>query len=166
MKEVQFREAICEAMSEEMRKDESIYLIGEEVAEYNGAYKASKGMLAEFGAKRVIDAPIAELGFAGISIGAAMNGNRPIVEFMTWNFSLVAIDQILNNAAKMPRSIFSLFFIGDSSFHLKGGALIAGDDRRRPIEREFFQRFAGFERLRVFQRERGTRHAADAGARL
>ena len=101
MKEVQFREAICEAMSEEMRKDESIYLIGEEVAEYNGAYKASKGMLAEFGPKRVIDAPIAELGFAGISVGAAMNGNRPIVEFMTFNFSLVAIDQIISNAAKM-----------------------------------------------------------------
>ena len=101
MKEVQFREAICEAMSEEMRKDESIYLVGEEVAEYNGAYKASKGMLAEFGPNRVIDAPIAELGFTGISVGAAMNGNRPIVEFMTFNFSLVAIDQIISNAAKM-----------------------------------------------------------------
>src|SRR5574343_1981448 len=101
MKEVQFREAICEAMSEEMRKDESIYLIGEEVAEYNGAYKASKGMLAEFGPKRVIDTPIVELGFAGIGVGAAMNGLRPIVEFMTFNFSLVAIDQIINSAAKM-----------------------------------------------------------------
>lgn len=101
MKETTFREAICQAMSEEMRKDESIYLIGEEVAEYNGAYKASKGMLDEFGPKRVIDAPIAELGFAGISVGAAMNGNRPIVEFMTFNFSLVAIDQIISNAAKM-----------------------------------------------------------------
>ena len=88
-------------MSEEMRRDESIYLMGEEVAEYNGAYKASKGMLDEFGAKRVIDTPIAELGFAGISVGAAMNGNRPIVEFMTFNFSLVGIDQIINNAAKM-----------------------------------------------------------------
>jgi len=84
-----------------MRKDESIYLIGEEVAEYNGAYKASKGMLAEFGPKRIIDSPIAELGFAGISVGAAMNGNRPIVEFMTFNFSMVAIDQIISNAAKM-----------------------------------------------------------------
>lgn len=101
MKTIQFREAICEAMSEEMRRDESIYLIGEEVAEYNGAYKASKGMLDEFGAKRVIDAPIAELGFAGIAVGSAMNGNRPIVEFMTFNFSLVGIDQIINNAAKM-----------------------------------------------------------------
>lgn len=88
-------------MSEEMRRDESIYLIGEEVAEYNGAYKASKGMLDEFGPKRVIDAPIAELGFAGIGVGSAMNGNRPIVEFMTFNFSLVGIDQIINNAAKM-----------------------------------------------------------------
>ncbi len=101
MKTVQFREAICEAMSEEMRRDESIYLIGEEVAEYNGAYKASKGMLDEFGEKRVIDAPIAELGFAGIAIGSAMNGNRPIVEYMTFNFSLVGIDQIINNAAKI-----------------------------------------------------------------
>ncbi|MCU0350113.1 MAG: pyruvate dehydrogenase complex E1 component subunit beta [Flavobacterium sp.] len=101
MKTIQFREAICEAMSEEMRHDDSIYLIGEEVAEYNGAYKASKGMLDEFGPKRVIDAPIAELGFAGIAVGSAMNGNRPIVEFMTFNFSLVGIDQIINNAAKM-----------------------------------------------------------------
>ena len=101
MKTVQFREAICEAMSEEMRRDESIYLMGEEVAEYNGAYKASKGMLDEFGAKRVIDTPIAELGFAGVAVGSAMNGNRPIVEYMTFNFSLVGIDQIINNAAKI-----------------------------------------------------------------
>jgi pyruvate dehydrogenase E1 component beta subunit len=101
MKTVQFREAICEAMSEEMRRDESIFLIGEEVAEYNGAYKASKGMLDEFGAKRVIDSPIAELGFTGIAVGSAMNGNRPIVEYMTFNFSLVGIDQIINNAAKI-----------------------------------------------------------------
>ncbi len=101
MKTVQFREAICEAMSEEMRRDESIYLMGEEVAEYNGAYKASKGMLDEFGEKRVIDTPIAELGFGGIAVGSAMNGNRPIVEYMTFNFSLVGIDQIINNAAKI-----------------------------------------------------------------
>ncbi len=101
MKVLQFREAIAEAMSEEMRRDESVYLMGEEVAEYNGAYKASKGMLDEFGPKRVIDTPIAELGFSGIAVGSAMNGNRPIVEFMTFNFSLVGIDQIINNAAKM-----------------------------------------------------------------
>jgi pyruvate dehydrogenase E1 component beta subunit len=101
MKTLQFREAICEAMSEEMRRDESVFLLGEEVAEYNGAYKASKGMLDEFGAKRVIDTPIAELGFTGIAVGSAMNGNRPIVEFMTFNFSLVGIDQIINNAAKI-----------------------------------------------------------------
>ena len=101
MKTIQFREAIAEAMSEEMRRDESIYLMGEEVAEYNGAYKASKGMLDEFGAKRVIDTPIAELGFAGIAIGSTMTGNRPIVEYMTFNFSLVGIDQIINNAAKI-----------------------------------------------------------------
>lgn len=101
MKTLQFREAIAEAMSEEMRKDPSIYLMGEEVAEYNGAYKASKGMLDEFGPKRVIDTPISELGFAGIGVGSAMNGNKPIIEFMTFNFALVGIDQIINNAAKI-----------------------------------------------------------------
>lgn len=101
MKTLQFREAIAEAMSEEMRRDESIYLMGEEVAEYNGAYKASKGMLDEFGPKRVIDTPISELGFAGVAVGSTMTGNRPIVEFMTFNFSLVGIDQIINNAAKI-----------------------------------------------------------------
>jgi len=101
MREIQFREAVCEAMSEEMRRDSSIYLMGEEVAEYNGAYKASKGMLDEFGDKRVIDTPISELGFSGIGVGSAMNGLRPIIEFMTFNFSLVAIDQIISNAAKM-----------------------------------------------------------------
>jgi len=101
MKTLQFREAIAEAMSEEMRRDDTIYLMGEEVAEYNGAYKASKGMLDEFGPERVIDTPISELGFSGIGVGSAMNGNRPIIEFMTFNFSLVGIDQIINNAAKI-----------------------------------------------------------------
>src|SRR6056300_275306 len=101
MKELQFREALREAMSEEMRKDENVFLMGEEVAEYNGAYKVSQGMLDEFGEKRVIDTPIAELGFAGIAVGAAMNGLRPIVEFMTWNFAILAADQIINSAAKM-----------------------------------------------------------------
>ena len=101
MKTLQFRQAIVEAMSEEMRRDESIYLMGEEVAEYNGAYKASKGMLDEFGDKRVIDTPISELGFSGIGVGSTMTGNRPIIEFMTFNFALVGIDQIINNAAKI-----------------------------------------------------------------
>lgn len=101
MREIQFREALREAMNEEMRRDASIYLMGEEVAEYNGAYKVSQGMLDEFGPERVIDTPIAELGFAGIGVGSAMNGLRPIIEFMTFNFSLVAIDQIINGAAKM-----------------------------------------------------------------
>jgi len=101
MREIQFREALREAMSEEMRRDDKVFLMGEEVAEYNGAYKVSQGMLDEFGPKRVIDTPIAELGFAGIGVGAAMNGLRPIVEFMTFNFSLVAIDQIINGAAKL-----------------------------------------------------------------
>jgi pyruvate dehydrogenase E1 component beta subunit len=100
MKTVEFREALREALSEEMRRDEKVFLMGEEVAEYNGAYKVSKGMLAEFGPKRVIDTPIAELGFAGIGVGAAMNGLRPVIEFMTFNFSLVAIDQVINSAAK------------------------------------------------------------------
>ena len=101
MKTLQFRQAIAEAMSEEMRRDESIYLMGEEVAEYNGAYKASKGMLDEFGAKRVIDTPISEAGFSGVGVGSTMTGNRPIIEFMTFNFALVGIDQIINNAAKI-----------------------------------------------------------------
>lgn len=94
------RDALNEAMSEEMRRDDTVFLMGEEVAEYNGAYKVSKGMLEEFGPRRVIDTPIAELGFAGIGVGAAINGLRPIVEFMTWNFAVLAFDQIVNNAAK------------------------------------------------------------------
>lgn len=101
MREIQFREALREAMTEEMRRDSRIFLMGEEVAEYNGAYKVSQGMLDEFGPERVIDTPISELGFAGVGVGAAMNGLRPIIEFMTFNFSLVAIDQIINGAAKM-----------------------------------------------------------------
>ena len=101
MKTVQYREALREAMVEEMRKDQNVFLMGEEVAEYNGAYKVSQGMLDEFGPERVIDTPIAELGFAGIAVGAAMNGLRPIVEFMTWNFALLASDQIINSAAKV-----------------------------------------------------------------
>jgi pyruvate dehydrogenase E1 component beta subunit len=101
MKTIQFREAIAQAMSEEMRRDETIYLMGEEVAEYNGAYKASKGMLDEFGDKRVIDTPISEAGFSGIGVGSTMTGNRPIIEYMTFNFALVGIDQIINNAAKI-----------------------------------------------------------------
>jgi len=101
MRQIQFREALREAMNEEMRLDPRVFLMGEEVAEYNGAYKVSQGMLDEFGAERVIDTPIAELGFAGIGVGAAMNGLRPIIEFMTFNFSLVAIDQVINSAAKI-----------------------------------------------------------------
>jgi pyruvate dehydrogenase E1 component beta subunit len=101
MRTIQFREALREALSEEMRRDPNVFLMGEEVAEYNGAYKVSQGMLDEFGPNRVIDTPIAELGFAGIGVGAAMNGLRPVIEFMTFNFSLVAIDQVINSAAKM-----------------------------------------------------------------
>src|SRR3546814_4621891 len=108
MREIQFREALREAINEEMRKDEKIFLMGEEVAEYNGAYKVSQGMLDEFGAKRVIDTPISELGFAGIGIGAAMNGLKPIIEFMTFNFSLVAIDQVINRSEEHTSELQSL----------------------------------------------------------
>src|SRR3569832_1044526 len=101
MRQIAFREALREAMNEEMRRDDRVFLMGEEVAEYNGAYKVSQGMLDEFGPKRVIDTPIAELGFTGIGVGAAMNGLRPVIEFMTFNFSLVAIDQVINSASKM-----------------------------------------------------------------
>jgi len=101
MRQIAFREALREAMQEEMRRDERVFLMGEEVAEYNGAYKVSQGMLDEFGEKRIIDTPIAELGFAGIAVGAAQNGLRPIVEFMTWNFAVLPLDQILNTASKM-----------------------------------------------------------------
>ncbi|WP_437330492.1 pyruvate dehydrogenase complex E1 component subunit beta [Sorangium sp. So ce381] len=98
---LRFREAVRAAMVEEMERDERVYLVGEEVGHYQGAYKVTEGMLDKFGSKRVIDAPITESGFTGISIGAAMVGLRPIVEYMTWNFSAVAFDQILNNAAKL-----------------------------------------------------------------
>jgi pyruvate dehydrogenase E1 component beta subunit len=101
MRTIRYRDAVREAMVEEMKRDERIFLMGEEVGHYQGAYKVSEGMLELFGAKRVVDAPIAEAGFAGIGVGAAMSGLRPIIEFMTWNFSAVAFDQILNNAAKM-----------------------------------------------------------------
>lgn len=98
---IAYRDAVKEAMDEEMARDERVYLMGEEVAEYNGAYKASKGLLDKYGPERIIDTPIAELGFAGVAVGSAMNGLRPIVEFMTWNFALLAIDQVVNSAAKM-----------------------------------------------------------------
>src|SRR6186997_301700 len=98
---IALREAIREAMNEEMRRDDRVFLMGEEVAEYNGAYKVSQGMLAEFGPRRVIDTPISELGFTGVAVGAAQKGLRPIVEFMTWNFAVLALDQILNTASKM-----------------------------------------------------------------
>jgi pyruvate dehydrogenase E1 component beta subunit len=101
MRQIAFREALREAMNEEMRRDDRVFLMGEEVAEYNGAYKVSQGMLAEFGPKRVIDTPISELGFSGIGVGAAQNGLRPVIEFMTWNFAVLALDQILNTASKM-----------------------------------------------------------------
>ena len=101
MRQIALREALREAMNEEMRRDDRVFLMGEEVAEYNGAYKVSQGMLDEFGPKRVIDTPISELGFTAVAVGAAQNGLRPIVEYMTWNFAVLALDQILNTASKM-----------------------------------------------------------------
>ena len=101
MTELRFREAVRSAIAEEMERDERVFLMGEEVGEYQGAYKVSEGLLQRFGERRVIDTPIAEAGFAGVGVGAAMAGLRPIIEFMTWNFSAVAFDQILNSAAKM-----------------------------------------------------------------
>src|SRR5437764_3106420 len=101
MPEIQYREALRQAMTEEMERDENVFLIGEEVGEYNGAYKVSEGMLARFGPRRVLDTPISEAGFCGLGIGAAMCGLRPIVEFMSWSFSLVAFDQLYNNAANV-----------------------------------------------------------------
>ncbi len=98
---ITYREALNQALREEMSRDDRVYLMGEEVGVYNGAYKVSKGLLEEFGENRVVDSPIAELGFAGIGVGSAMAGLRPVIEFMTWNFALLAIDQVVNSAAKM-----------------------------------------------------------------
>jgi len=100
LRKLTVREALREAMAEEMRANGDVFVMGEEVAEYNGAYKVTQGLLAEFGAKRVIDTPITEHGFAGIAVGAAFTGLRPVVEFMTFNFAMQAIDQIINSAAK------------------------------------------------------------------
>ncbi|MBC8108898.1 MAG: alpha-ketoacid dehydrogenase subunit beta, partial [Anaerolineae bacterium] len=99
MPEIQFREALRQAMTEEMERDDSVFLMGEEVGQYNGAYKVSEGMLEKFGPRRVIDTPISESGFSGLGIGAAMTGLRPIIEYMSWSFSFVAFDQLVNNAA-------------------------------------------------------------------
>src|SRR3978361_339821 len=101
MRQIAFREALREAMNEEMRRDARVFIMGEEVAEYNGAYKVTQGLLDEFGPKRVIDTPISELGFTGVAVGAAQQGLRPVVEYMTWNFAVLALDQILNTASKM-----------------------------------------------------------------
>src|SRR6266513_1375221 len=101
MPEIQYREALRQAMTEEMERDENVFLMGEEVAEYQGAYKVSEGMLQKFGPRRVFDTPISEAGFCGLGIGAAMCGLRPIVELMSWSFSLVAFDQLMNNAANV-----------------------------------------------------------------
>ena len=100
MPEITYREALNQALKEEMERDDSVFLMGEEVAQYHGAYKVSKGLLEKFGPRRVLDTPISELGFAGLGVGAAMVGLRPVIEFMTFNFSFLAIDQVINTAAK------------------------------------------------------------------
>src|ERR1700743_1713644 len=122
-----YREALNEALSEEMERDDRVMLMGEEVAEYNGAYKVSKGLLDKFGPKRVVDTPISETGFSGLAVGAAMYGLRPVVEFMTWSFSLVAYDQIINNAAQIRymsggQFAFPIVFRGSSGGGLQVGA--------------------------------------------
>src|SRR5256885_5954820 len=96
-----YRDALNQALREEMQRDADVFLMGEEVGVYQGAYKVSRGLLEEFGPKRIVDTPIAELGFAGIGVGAAMAGLRPVIEFMTWNFAVLALDQIVNSAAKI-----------------------------------------------------------------
>src|ERR1051326_8939740 len=101
MPAMQFRQALREAMTEEMERDENVFLMGEEVDQYNGAYKLSEGMLEKFGPQRIIDTPISEAGFSGIGVGAAMAGLRPIIEFMSWSFTWVCIDEIINNAANV-----------------------------------------------------------------
>ena len=148
---ITFREALREAMAEEMERDPSIFLMGEEVGHYQGAYKVSEGLLARFGEKRVIDTPIAETGFAGVGIGAAMVGLRPIIEFMTWNFSLTAYDQLVNNAAKLR-------YMANGQFTLPIVFRGPGPRARRPALPG-----AGIA-LRPRARPEG-RHAGDAGRR-
>jgi pyruvate dehydrogenase E1 component beta subunit len=103
MAQLLFRDALNQAMSEEMERDSRVYLVGEEVAQYDGAYKVSQGMLARFGEKRVIDTPIAELGFVAVAVGSALGGLRPIIEVMTYNFAILSLDAIINTAAKATR---------------------------------------------------------------
>jgi len=127
MPTITYREALNQALSEEMERDDRVMLMGEEVAEYDGAYKVSQGLLKKFGPKRIIDTPISETGFAGLAIGAAMYGLRPVVEFMTWSFSLVAYDQIVNNAAQVRymsggQFSFPIVFRGSSGGGLQVGA--------------------------------------------
>jgi len=134
-----YREALNEALSEEMERDERVMLMGEEVAEYNGAYKVSKGLLDKFGPKRVIDTPISETGFSGLAIGAAMYGLRPVVEFMTWSFSLVCFDQIVNNAAQVRymsggQLSVPIVFRGSSGGGLQVGATHSHTPENEPIK--------------------------------
>src|SRR5882724_1193932 len=133
-RQLRYREALREAMTEEMERDPNVFLMGEEVGHYQGAYKVSQGMLAKFGERRVVDTPIAECGFAGVGVGAAMVGLRPIIEFMTFNFSLVAIDQIINNAAKIRQMSGGQFFIPMVFRGPGGSAVQVGSQHSQSLE--------------------------------
>jgi pyruvate dehydrogenase E1 component beta subunit len=141
---LQLREALRRAMTEEMRRDDRVFLMGEEVADYNGAYKVSQGMLAEFGDRRIIDTPISENGFIGLGVGAAMAGLRPIVEVMTWNFSLVAYDQIINNAAKIVQMTAGQYTVPMVIRGANGAAENLGSQHSQALE-SIFAHFPGLK---------------------
>lgn len=144
MAQLQLREALRRAMVEEMRRDDRVFLMGEEVADYDGAYKVSQGMLAEFGPRRVIDTPISENGFVGLGVGAAMAGLRPIIEVMTWNFSLVAYDQIINNAAKIVQMTAGQYTVPMVIRGPNGAAENLGSQHSQALE-SIFAHFPGLK---------------------
>lgn len=144
MAQLQLREALRRAMVEEMRRDDRVFLMGEEVAQYDGAYKVSQGMLEEFGERRVIDTPISENGFVGLGVGAAMNGLRPIIEVMTWNFSLVAYDQIINNAAKIVQMTAGQYTVPMVIRGPNGAAENLGSQHSQALE-SIFAHFPGLK---------------------
>jgi pyruvate dehydrogenase E1 component beta subunit len=144
MAQLQLREALRRAMVEEMRRDDRVFLMGEEVADYDGAYKVSQGMVAEFGPRRVIDTPISENGFVGLGVGAAMAGLRPIIEVMTWNFSLVAYDQIINNAAKIVQMTAGQYTVPMVIRGPNGAAENLGSQHSQALE-SIFAHFPGLK---------------------
>ncbi len=144
MAQLQLREALRRAMVEEMRRDDAVFLMGEEVAYYDGAYKVSQGMLKEFGPERVIDTPISENGFVGLGVGAAMSGLRPIIEMMTWNFALVAYDQIINNAAKIVQMTGGQYHVPMVIRGANGAAENLGSQHSQALE-SIFAHFPGLK---------------------